>query len=619
MYLKRALIGTRYSQSVSKLWHDDPITLLSLETRTVDTYMNWPRESVTEGHTRPAAPDQGVAATILDSLGVHIAVLDEALAIVHTNAAWRAFAQAHPSNAILDWVGIDYLSAMSSLYGVGERQVRTIADGIRSVLNGEHAEFHQTYACDSSEERRWHTIRVTPIENAGKARLVVADIAVSEVMMREACRAAALDGKDTAPQELGANERFVRAVADALPAMVAYWDSDLHCRFANSRYKEWFGKSADEVVGIHIRELLGEEVFALNEAFIRGALAGQPQNFERSLTKADGSVGHTWANYIPDRKPDGTVAGFFVLVSDVTLLKEAQAKLRLAASVIANTVEGVVVADANGLIESVNPAYTKITGFREDELIGKKQHIFAVDGTASDSSESLQRSLDTQGHWQGQVWNRRKNGESFLEWKSVNKIVDASGRIEHYVSVFSDITEFWRRDEEIRRLAFHDALTGLPNRALLNERLTQLLAMAQREERNLAVLFLDLDGFKLVNDTRGHDVGDLVLIAAANHLQALVRGSDTVARLGGDEFVVVLDNPQDNDEVALIATRIIARINDPLVLKGETVRIGTSIGIALHPIAGHTADQLIRSADTAMYAAKKDGKNTFRFAGSPQL
>jgi diguanylate cyclase (GGDEF)-like protein/PAS domain S-box-containing protein len=278
-----------------------------------------------------------------------------------------------------------------------------------------------------------------------------------------------------------------------------------------------------------------------------------------------------------------------------------------------------VVADANGRVESVNPAYTRITGFREDEVIGTKQHIFAVKDAASVPPEALQLSLDTEGHWQGEVWNRRKNGESFLEWKSINKIVDAGGRVEHYVSVFSDITDFWRRDEEVRRLAFHDALTDLPNRALLTERLTQLLAMAQREKRNLAVLFMDLDGFKHVNDTLGHEVGDHVLIAAAKHLQALVRAADTVARVGGDEFVVVLDNPQDNDEVALIATRIIDQVNEPLTINGRTVQVGTSIGIAIHPTAGRTVDELVRSADAAMYAAKKAGKNAFKFAGSPQL
>ncbi len=587
--------------------------------RASDAKMNGPPESLSDSRIPPPATKPANAAIILDALSAHVVVLDANLAVVQANSAWRTFSQAHGADSTPSGVGNNYITTLSSVFGLDNQPTSAISDGIRSVLCGEQPLYQATYAWQSPTGRQWRTMSAAPIVGIDNARLVITDTSVPTLMTCEASSTAGLDGQERLPRAIETNERFVKTIADALPAMVAYWDSDCRCRFANSRYKEWFGRSADEVVGMHIRELLGENVFALNEVYIRGALAGQAQNFERTLIKADGSVGHTWANYIPDRRPDGTVAGFFVLVSDVTPLKNAEAKLRLAASIIANTAEGIVVADANGVVVSVNSAYTKITGFREDEVIGRKQHIFAVNGAASVSPEELQRSLDTDGHWQGEVWNRRKSGESFLEWKSINKIVDASGRVEHYVSVFSDITDFWRRDEEVRRLAFHDALTELPNRALLTERLTRLLAMAQREKRNLAVLFMDLDGFKQVNDTLGHEVGDRVLIAAANHLQALVRAADTVARVGGDEFVVVLDNPQDTDEVALIATRIINQVNEPLMINGRTVQVGTSIGIAIHPTAGRTVDELVRSADAAMYAAKKAGKNVFRFAGPPQL
>lgn len=619
MYLKKGLNRAQFLDHRRCLWHDVSVNYLLLEMCATDAKMDGLPESLSDSRIPPPALDPTDAAIVLDALNTHIVVLDANLVIVQANAAWRAVARTHGAGAIHDGAGNDYLSTLSFIFGLGNQPTRAIADGIQSVLRGKHPLYQTTYAWRSPAGRQWRTLSVVPIAGVDNARLVVTDTSIPSLMACEASWTAELDGQDGLRQDMETNQRFVKTIADALPAMVAYWDSDCRCRFANSRYKEWFGRSADEVVGMHIRELLGEDVFALNEVYIHGALAGRAQNFERTLVKADGSIGHTWANYIPDRRPDGTVAGFFVLVSDVTPLKNAEAKLRLAASVIDNTAEGIVVADANGIVVSVNPAFTKITGFREDEVIGRTQHIFAVNGAASVSPEDLQRSLDTEGHWQGEVWNRRKNGESFLEWKTINKIVDANGRLEHYVSVFSDITEFWRRDEETRRLAFHDALTGLPNRALLTERLAQLLSIAQREPRNLAVLFLDLDGFKLINDTLGHDVGDLVLVAAANHLQALVRGSDTVARLGGDEFVVVLDNPQDTDEVALIATRIIARIGEPMVINGETVQVGTSIGIAMPSGVGSTVEELIRSADTAMYAVKRKGKNAFQFASSPPM
>jgi len=190
---------------------------------------------------------------------------------------------------------------------------------------------------------------------------------------------------------------------------------------------------------------------------------------------------------------------------------------------------------------------------------------------------------------------------------------DAAGEALRYVAVFRDITELWRKDEHIRHLAVHDALTDLPNRSLLMERLGRQIAMCEREQRELAVLFFDLDGFKTVNDTLGHVVGDDVLKAVAQKILVLIRQTDTIARLGGDEFVIMLDNPESREMVAQIASRIIATINEPMIFRGLTAQVGASVGIAMFPGDGSTAADLIASADTAMYAAKTCGKNTYRF------
>ena len=179
--------------------------------------------------------------------------------------------------------------------------------------------------------------------------------------------------------------------------------------------------------------------------------------------------------------------------------------------------------------------------------------------------------------------------------------------------MFHDITDVWHKNEHIRHLAFHDPLTDLPNRSLLMERLERQIALGDREQRSMAVLFLDLDRFKFVNDNFGHDIGDDLLKSVAQKLQALVRHSDTVARLGGDEFVIKLNNPANGEEVAHIAERIVTVINEPMVFGGKTVQVGTSIGIALYPTDGETPAELIRNADTALYAAKSSGKNTYRF------
>lgn len=415
-------------------------------------------------------------------------------------------------------------------------------------------------------------------------------------------------------QTAAEREHFIKSVTDAIPGMVAYWDSSLLCRFANKRYLEWFGRLPEELIGlVTLNELLGEKIFALNEPYILGALAGVAQRFERTLTKEDGTISYTWANYIPDVDTHGAVVGFFVLVTDVTPLKEAETGLELAASVYASTDDGIMITDANAVILTANPAFTRITGYTAEEVIGQKPSILKSHRQDQAFYAAIWRDIADKGRWEGELWNRRKNGEVYPERMTITVARDAAGAALRYVAVFRDITDLWRKDEHIRHLAFHDALTDLPNRSLLMELLGRQIAISEREKRELAVLFLDLDGFKTVNDTLGHVVGDDVLKAVAQKIRALIRQTDTVARLGGDEFVILLDNPMNRDKVAQIAGLIIAAINEPGIFRGTTTRLGASVGIAMFPIDGTTPADLISSADTAMYAAKIGGKNACRF------
>ncbi len=415
---------------------------------------------------------------------------------------------------------------------------------------------------------------------------------------------------------LAERERFVRTITDAMPGMVAYWDKNLRCSFANQAYFEWFGKTPEQVVGSHMRDILGERVFKLNEPYIEGVLRGEAQRFERTLVKADGSNGYTLANYIPDHDAVGNVSGFFVLVTDVSLLKAAQAELQLAASVIQNTIEGIVVHDASWNILSVNPAFTAITGYAAEEAIGQTVSLLKSDHHDREFFAGVLRALDKTGQWEGETWSRRKNGDLFLKWQTITTIRGAVDESVRYVTVFNDITARWQKDERIRHLALHDPLTDLPNRALLLERLGQLIGITEREPRSIALMFLDLDGFKAINDGLGHEAGDQMLRAVAKKLTGLMRQSDTVARLGGDEFVILLDNPANRNEIAHIAERVITAINEPLPLNGNFSKVGVSIGIAIYPADGANAELLMQSADKAMYAAKQAGKNTFRLSAS---
>ena len=294
-------------------------------------------------------------------------------------------------------------------------------------------------------------------------------------------------------------------------------------------------------------------------------------------------------------------------------VRERTAKLRLAASVFENTSEGVVVTDDRAQIVSVNAAFPEITGYTAAEAIGNKPSLLRSDHHDAEFYRGMWAALLATGRWQGEIWNRRKSGEGYLEWLTINRIPADDGTPASYVSVFNDVTEQRRKDERIRHLAFHDALTGLPNRSLLQDRLQHAIERAERESTRLSVTFLDLDRFKVINDTLGHDVGDQLLKEVATRIRSRLRHSDTVARMGGDEFVILMENLKEPGYCVAAATAIIAEVSKPLDIHGHTVQVGASLGLAFYPEDGDDALTLMKHADTAMYAAKAEGKGTYRF------
>jgi diguanylate cyclase (GGDEF)-like protein/PAS domain S-box-containing protein len=408
-------------------------------------------------------------------------------------------------------------------------------------------------------------------------------------------------------------ERFFKTITDAMPGLVSYWDKELICRFANQAYADWFGLSPAAMLGRSLPAIFGKQTFERIEVEIRAALAGETQRFESSLPRTDGSLRHMLATFLPDADPSGEVIGVFGLVSDVTQLQEAERELKLAACVVLSTLDGIMVTDANARILSVNPAFTDITGYAPEEVLGQHPRILRSYLQSQASVDAMESSLAANDQWEGDTWGRHKNGSAFRKWQTITTIRSPSGKALRHIYVLNDITEKWQQDERTKRLAYHDVLTDLPNRALMTERLGRMISLTQREKRNVAVLFLDLDGFKVVNDSLGHAVGDAVLVQVAQRLLALLRQSDTVARIGGDEFVVLLDNPANEQEVERIAMRIVDRLTTAMDVGPHCVTIGASIGIARYPNEGRTPAELLKNADTAMYAAKSAGKGTFRF------
>jgi diguanylate cyclase (GGDEF)-like protein/PAS domain S-box-containing protein len=311
--------------------------------------------------------------------------------------------------------------------------------------------------------------------------------------------------------------------------------------------------------------------------------------------------------------PDGRRLSI-TMAADVTERKRAEEEMRLASLVFQNSSEGMTVTDKDGTIISINPAFTALTGYVQEDVIGKNPRILKSGRHDAEFYQAMWHDLDSSGHWEGEIWNRRKNGEIFAERLTINTIYNEEGVPYRRVALFSDITQKKASEELIWQQANFDPLTGLPNRSMFHDRLEQEMKKAHRSNSPLALMFLDLDEFKAVNDTLGHDMGDVLLKEAAQRLCNCIRETDTVARLGGDEFTVILtDLDEQFQNVELVAEAILHKLEEPFALGDKSVHISASIGITFYPEDGLTFDELLKNADQAMYAAKDQGRNCYHY------
>jgi diguanylate cyclase (GGDEF)-like protein/PAS domain S-box-containing protein len=303
----------------------------------------------------------------------------------------------------------------------------------------------------------------------------------------------------------------------------------------------------------------------------------------------------------------------FVSLFDITQRKQDEDHLRLAASVFSTSQEGILISNADNRIIDVNPAFTRLTGYSREEALGKDPSFLSAEQHQDQSFYArMWHTIETTGEWQGELWNQRKSGEVFPEQLSIVAVKDAQGRLQHYVGAFSDISMIKRHEADLDRIAHYDMLTSVPNRRLLSDRLEQALAHSQRHHTNLAVCYLDLDGFKPINDEYGHEIGDRMLIEIANRLLSMSRGEDTVARLGGDEFVLLWNDIGSDTDCHRALERILDKVIEPMLLEDISLSVSASIGVTLYPDDHVDADSLLRHADHAMYTAKQLGKNRFQ-------
>lgn len=299
------------------------------------------------------------------------------------------------------------------------------------------------------------------------------------------------------------------------------------------------------------------------------------------------------------------------LQRELSSLERAEKALRLAASVFAGAQEGILITDADNAVVDVNAAFSRIAGYARDEVLHRNPRLLGAHHHGREFYAAMWQAITADGHWQGEMWNRRRGGEPYLARLTISVVRDEQGRVTHHIGVLSDITLERKQQEQLERAAHYDALTGVPNRTLFADRLQQAIAQAQRNGDLLAVCYLDLDGFKPINDTWGHAAGDRLLLQLAERLRLCLRGGDTVARLGGDEFVLLLLGLGGLAECETALQRVLDTLAQPVNLDGQSVAVTASIGVSLYPQDDADADTLLRHADQAMYQAKQGGRNRY--------
>ncbi|WP_415885217.1 diguanylate cyclase domain-containing protein [Neptuniibacter sp. QD37_6] len=397
------------------------------------------------------------------------------------------------------------------------------------------------------------------------------------------------------------------------PVAVVMTDSDGVITYANPCFYRTSGYSKEEVIGQNPKFLQSGETD--KEDYIdlwQTITSGKSWKGELCNRRKDGSIYWDKTSISPVSSENGEVTHYISVKEDVTAYKQIEERMRVATTVFDAASEAIMVTDLNGAITMVNPAFYEITGYQSKEVLGQSPRVLNSGHHDESFYKSMFEELQKNNRWEGEIWNRRKSGEVYPQWQTIAMVRDEDGEPLEYIALFTDISKRKEKEDEIRFRANYDALTRLPNRSLFNERLTQVLVQAKREGAILALLYMDLDGFKEINDTHGHLAGDKALQQISQRLTECVRESDCVARLGGDEFVVFLSGLEFKYDAEVVAKKIINSVQQPFAYEDVVLQLGVSIGISIYP-DDQLPEKLFEHADAAMYEAKRAGKNTFRY------
>lgn len=523
--------------------------------------------------------------SIQDNVGMPIIVTDGQLRITRFNAAAEVLFKMHRG---LIGEPLDRLSLPKDMVKL-------------STPASEAIERRQPYEGIVVGDVREYLLRITLMFGNGDA---VIGVIISLLEQTDLLRATRL---------LQESESRLRAVLDHTEMLVAIKDVSGQYLYVNQQYTGYFGEEARDMVGL------------ADKAFLKPAQAKQFRDEELialrrheridTLEQVSTRKGLRWLAFTRFALLDAAANVYAVCVQaeDVTEKRHAEEQLRLAARVIENAAEAILITDDEQRIITANEAFTQITGYSIDDVRGKRPSILSSGHHDSDFYRAMWSQIKASGSWRGEIENKRKNGDLYTEWLTINVIRNNEGEAVNYVGIFSDISDLREARRQLEFQAMHDPLTQLPNRALFNDRAQRAVARAQRHERPFAIIFIDLDNFKDINDTLGHECGDQVLREVSKRLVDAMREPDTVARLGGDEFVLLLEELRDG-EIEFLVERCRSELAMPINVGGSEHRISASMGIAVYPEDGDEVGELLKSADAAMYRAKQAGRDTYAFS-----
>ncbi len=517
----------------------------------------------------------------------------------------RPFAQACGRSSPEDLVGLTdpdvWPADLARAYQADDRAV------LASGQSGQSRQSRQTEELiESTGQRQWSETYKSPV------------IVNGELMGTVGC-AHDTTARKQAEAERDALLAQLQSIAEQVPGIVCQYrlrtDGTAHFPYASGAMMGMLGVSPESVRdddSTAMSAIHPDDLPRVTETLLASARTLTLWRQEFRVRAPQHPNGMVWlhAQGSPQRQPDGSTL-WHTYLQDITEERHARERLRLGANVFANSYNGIMVTDAHHVIVEVNPAFSRITGYGPDEVLGCRASVLKSGRHGADFYAAMRASIHGQGHWSGEIWNRHKNGEVYPEAMSISAVTDEAGQPTHYIGVFSDITVLKSHEAQLAHIAHCDVLTGLPNRRLLGDRMQVALAQARRDKLTLSVCMLDLDGFKAVNDEHGHAAGDALLVEVARRLQSSLRENDTVARLGGDEFVLLMADLQHPQESHSTLERVLQAIAQPIALGGAMVSVSASLGMTRYPHDDADADTLLRHADQAMYAAKQAGKNRY--------